>query len=242
MPVKVFGSPESPGVARVVTCLFEKDVEFQLIRVDSFRGVKRLERPKLHPHGDESVISDDGLVTLFESREICCTSGARTSTRTKGTRSCLGRADWSVSASSSGWRLRRTTSALPAPTWSTASPTFPPTCRSTAAHRQHSESERMEEMPLQVYEKSAKELRKLFSIYEQKLYEEETEYLVDDKFSLADLAYLPDLDSIASDPRSASIMASWNKVSRWWEKISGHPSWKRVKDLQRPWSVEAPPL
>ena len=42
MPVKVFGSPASAEVARVLTCLFEKDVEFQLIRVDSFRGPKRL--------------------------------------------------------------------------------------------------------------------------------------------------------------------------------------------------------
>nr|ACG25073.1 hypothetical protein [Zea mays] len=42
MPVKVFGSPTSAEVARVLACLFEKDVEFQLIRVDSFRGTKRL--------------------------------------------------------------------------------------------------------------------------------------------------------------------------------------------------------
>jgi hypothetical protein len=42
MPVKVFGSPASAEVARVLTCLFEKDVEFQLIRVDSFRGPKRM--------------------------------------------------------------------------------------------------------------------------------------------------------------------------------------------------------
>jgi hypothetical protein len=42
MPVKVFGSPTSAEVARVLACLFEKDVEFQLIRVDSFRGPKRL--------------------------------------------------------------------------------------------------------------------------------------------------------------------------------------------------------
>ena len=42
MPVKVFGSPTSAEAARVLACLFEKDVEFQLIRVDSFRGPKRL--------------------------------------------------------------------------------------------------------------------------------------------------------------------------------------------------------
>ena len=39
--VKVFGSPTSAEVARVLTCLFEKDVEFQLIRVENFKGGKR---------------------------------------------------------------------------------------------------------------------------------------------------------------------------------------------------------
>lgn len=40
--VKVFGSPSSAEVARVLACLFEKDVEFQLIRVDTYKGQKRL--------------------------------------------------------------------------------------------------------------------------------------------------------------------------------------------------------
>jgi glutathione S-transferase len=63
MPVKVFGSPATAEVARVMACMFEKDVEFQLIRVDSFRGAKRVEHSKLHPHG-ESITFDDGNVTL----------------------------------------------------------------------------------------------------------------------------------------------------------------------------------
>ena len=37
----MFGSPTSAEVARVLTCLFEKDVEFQLIRVENFKGSKR---------------------------------------------------------------------------------------------------------------------------------------------------------------------------------------------------------
>jgi glutathione S-transferase len=40
--VKVFGSPTSAEVARVLMCLFEKEVDFQLIRVDAFRGPKRM--------------------------------------------------------------------------------------------------------------------------------------------------------------------------------------------------------
>ncbi|GJN20030.1 hypothetical protein PR202_gb07353 [Eleusine coracana subsp. coracana] len=225
-----------------MACLFAKDVEFQLIRVDSFRGPKRLERPKLHPHGDESVIFDDGLVTLVDSREILLHIGSADKYKNQGNKELFGpgaverfvikqwveveKNNFSVACADMVYSL----SYLP--------PDMP-LDGGAPAHRQH--SERMEEM-LQLYDKSAKELRKLLSIYDQKLYEEETEYLVDDKLSLADLAHLHDLDSIASDPRSASIMASHVKVNRWWEKISGRPSWKKVKDLQRPWSAEAPPL
>ena len=36
--VKVFGLPTSTDVARVLTCLFEKEVEFQLIRTDTYNG------------------------------------------------------------------------------------------------------------------------------------------------------------------------------------------------------------
>ena len=62
--VKVFGSPTSSEVARVLACLFEKDVEFQLIRVDSFRGPNRMPQYlKLQPHG-EALTFEDGSVTL----------------------------------------------------------------------------------------------------------------------------------------------------------------------------------
>lgn len=39
--IKVFGSPTSAEVARVLACLFEKDVEFQLVRVDNYKGTER---------------------------------------------------------------------------------------------------------------------------------------------------------------------------------------------------------
>ena len=60
--VKVFGSPTSAEVARVLMCLFEKDVEFQLIRVDAYRGPKRMPQYlKLQPHGEALTFEDDNL-------------------------------------------------------------------------------------------------------------------------------------------------------------------------------------
>lgn len=45
-------------------CLFEKEVEFQLIRVDAYHGTKRMPQYlKLQPHG-EALTFEDGNVTL----------------------------------------------------------------------------------------------------------------------------------------------------------------------------------
>jgi glutathione S-transferase len=40
--LKVFGQPSSTEVARVLTCLFEKDLKFQLIRIDTFKKEHRI--------------------------------------------------------------------------------------------------------------------------------------------------------------------------------------------------------
>ncbi|KAK1295975.1 hypothetical protein QJS10_CPB15g00333 [Acorus calamus] len=39
--INVFGSPTSTEVSRVLACLFEKEAEFQLIRIDLYNGLQR---------------------------------------------------------------------------------------------------------------------------------------------------------------------------------------------------------
>ncbi|KAK1295978.1 Glutathione S-transferase F11 [Acorus calamus] len=52
--VKVYGSPSSAEVSRVLACLFEKDIEFQLIRVDLYKGhIKMPEFLKLQKYADQ---------------------------------------------------------------------------------------------------------------------------------------------------------------------------------------------
>ncbi|KAK1295977.1 hypothetical protein QJS10_CPB15g00335 [Acorus calamus] len=43
--INVFGSPTSTEASRVLTCLFEKEAEFQLIRIDLYNGLKRVPDP-----------------------------------------------------------------------------------------------------------------------------------------------------------------------------------------------------
>jgi glutathione S-transferase len=40
--LQVFGQPTSTDVARVLTCLFEKDLEFELVRIDTFKKERKL--------------------------------------------------------------------------------------------------------------------------------------------------------------------------------------------------------
>ena len=47
----MFGLPASTDVARVLACLFEKDVEFQLVRIDTYKGEHKVpEFLKLQAH------------------------------------------------------------------------------------------------------------------------------------------------------------------------------------------------
>ncbi|KAJ0964044.1 hypothetical protein J5N97_029166 [Dioscorea zingiberensis] len=69
--VKVFGSPTSSEVARVLACLFEKEVDFQLIRLDNYKGVQR--KPEY---------------LKLQSREQYAATYQK-NMRRKGTRTCL---------------------------------------------------------------------------------------------------------------------------------------------------------
>lgn len=81
------------------------------------------------------------------------------------------------------------------------------------------------------------ELSKLLDIYEQRLYN--VMYLAGDEFTLADLAHLPNVDAIVSDPRLEHLIKSRINVSRWWSQISARQSWKKIKvDLGFLWNKE----
>jgi glutathione S-transferase len=117
-------------------------------------------------------------------------------------------------------------------------PDMPLDGRGAAAGGMHpSHRQKVEEMT-QLFEKSRKDLGKLLDIYEQRLGEED--FLAGSKFTLADLSHLPNADRLAADPRSARLIESRRNVSKWWYTISSRESWKRVKELQRPPSAEAP--
>ncbi|TKY46767.1 Glutathione S-transferase F9 [Spatholobus suberectus] len=69
MVVKVYG-PDYANPKRVLVCLIEKEIEFETVHVDGFKGEhKQPEYLKLQPFGLLPVVQD-GDYTLYESRAI----------------------------------------------------------------------------------------------------------------------------------------------------------------------------
>jgi len=63
--VKVYGPAMSTAVSRVLACLLEKDVQFQLIPVNMAKGEHRSpDFLKLHPFGQVPAFQDDNI-SLF---------------------------------------------------------------------------------------------------------------------------------------------------------------------------------
>ncbi|KAH7669107.1 Glutathione transferase protein [Dioscorea alata] len=211
--IKVFGSPTSAEVARVLACLFEKDVEFQLIRVDNYKGTERKpEYLKLQPSG-QALTFEDGKTTLVDSRAICRYISERYPEQ--GNKDLLGKGTLER-ASIEQWLQ-------------TEAQSFEPPSSALVFHLAYAPVLGLETDKM-VVEDSRRKLAKVLDIYEQRL--EETRFLAGDKFTLADLSHLPNAHRISTIAGCAALFKERKRVSKWWSDISGRPSWKRVVDMQ----------
>lgn len=213
--IKVFGSPTSAEVARVLTCLFEKDVEFQLIRVENFKGRERKpEYLKLQPSG-QALTFEDGSVTLVDSRAICRHVSEKYADQ--GNRDLLGRGTLER-ASIEQWLQ-------------TEAESFDPPASSLVFHLAFAPLAGLEPDETSVKQNKHK-LERVLDIYEQRL--EETKYLAGDKFTLADLSHLPNAHRLVTRvPECAVLFRHRKRVSKWWDAISNRPSWRRVVEMQK---------
>ncbi|KAJ0966920.1 hypothetical protein J5N97_023837 [Dioscorea zingiberensis] len=212
--VKVYGPTLSTAVCRVLACLLEKEVDFQLLPVDMSKGQHRSpDFLKLHPFGQVPVFQDESI-SLFESRAIC--RYILDKYPEKGNTLLLGRGGLIERASIDQWLEAEGQSFNPPSSALVFQLAFAP------------------RMKLKQDEKAIRQnedkLKKVLDVYERRL--GETRFLAGDEFSFADLSHLPNCQCLVSGTDRGGLLTERENVGRWWAEISSRPSWKKVVEMQ----------
>ncbi|WCJ44304.1 Glutathione S-transferase [Euphorbia peplus] len=213
-PVKVYGPTMSTAVARVLACLVEKDVDFQLIPVNVSKGEhKKPHFRKIQPFAQVPAFQDDHI-SLFESRAICryiCDKYAD-----KGNKALYG-TNPVTKASIDQW--------LEAEGQSFNSPSGTLVFLLAFAPKMKIPQDE------NVINQNEAKLKKVLDVYEKRL--GESRFLAGDEFSLADLSHLPNTEYLVSKTDRGELITSRKNVVRWWNEISGRESWKKVVEMQK---------
>lgn len=213
-PVKVYGPPMSTAVSRVLACLVEKDVPFQLVTVNMSKAEhKSPEYLKIQPFGQVPAFQDDST-SLFESRAICRyiseKHANRGNTRIYGT-------NLLEKASIEQWIEAESQNFNP--------PTSTLVFQLAFAPRMKIKQDEG------LIKQNKEKLTKVLDVYDKRL--GESKYLAGDEFTLADLFHLPNPQYLVNGTEVKELFMSRDNVGRWWEEISSRESWKKVVEMQR---------
>ncbi|KAK9282078.1 hypothetical protein L1049_004990 [Liquidambar formosana] len=210
MAIKLYGLPRSTATCCVLTCLHEKEVEFEFVPVNLSAGEhKQPSFTTKNPFGQIPVL-EDGDVALFESRAIT----AYVAEKFEGT----------------GYDLLRhgnLNEAALVKVWiEVESQQFNPPI-SQIIHQFFLAPLYGKSTDQAVIDANVEKLGKVLDVYEAKL--SCTKYLAGDFYSLADLHHLPHTHYFMKTPW-ASIINGRPHVKAWWEDISSRPSFKKVAE------------
>ncbi|KAK9748524.1 hypothetical protein RND81_02G064000 [Saponaria officinalis] len=212
-PVKVYGPAISTAVARVLVCLLEKQVKYDLISVNMSKGEHRSPHfLKIQPFGQVPAFEDDDI-TLFESRAICRYISEKHANQ--GNIKLYG-TNPLEKASIEQW--------LEAESQSFNPPTSTLVFQLAFAPRMKIKQDEA------LIKQSKAKLAKVLDVYENWL--GDSRYLTGDDFSLADLSHLPNSQYLMNDSEVEELFMSRGNVGRWWGEISNRESWKTVVEMQ----------
>ncbi|KAI5409956.1 hypothetical protein KIW84_055425 [Lathyrus oleraceus] len=202
MVVKVYG-PTYGCSKRVLACLFEKEIEFETVDIDLFKGEhKQPDFLKLQPFGEVPLIQD-GDFTLYEKYKDQGTDLLGNTIEERG----LVEQWLEVDAHS-----------------------FQPPIYSLVIHVLFAP---LRGVPSdhKLIEESDEKIKKVLDIYEDRL--SKTKYLAGDFFSLADLSHLGFGHYLVNQTGRGNLVRERKHVSAWWDDISSRPSWKKVLELYK---------
>lgn len=207
--IKGHGLPFSSCTARVLACLNEKQVEYELIPVNVRAGDnKEPQYLSLNPFGLIPAV-EDGDLALFESRAIIKYLAKKY--EGQGSPNLLG-STVEEEAVVEQW-------------CEVEAHHFNPPCYALVSQ--------IIINPLkggttdeEVVESNAEKLSRVLDVYEDRL--SKSKYLAGDWFSLADLQHMPFLHYLVNDFGKATLISSRKHVNAWWEDLSSRPAWKKI--------------
>ncbi|XP_027933712.1 glutathione S-transferase F9-like [Vigna unguiculata] len=212
MVVKVYGDYANPK--RVIVCLIEKEVEFEIVHVDGLKGENKLpEYLKLQPFGLLPVVKDGDYI-LYESRAIL----RYYSEKYKNQGSALLGNTIEERGVVEQW--------LEVEAHNYDPPIYNLVMNILALPLVKGEAE-----DPKVTKENEEKLGKVLDIYEERL--SHTKYLAGDFFSLADLSHLPFTHLLMNHMKKGYMIRERKHVSAWWDAISNRPSWKKVLQLYK---------
>nr|ABR15777.1 glutathione S-transferase [Litchi chinensis] len=211
MVVKVYGPVTAGCPQRVMACLLEKDVEFEIIHVNIDNGEhKRPEFLLRQPFGQVPVIEDDDF-RLFESRAILRYYAAKYADRGPNllgtTLEERATVDQWLEVEAHNFNDLIYTMVLQL----IVLPSMGQPGDLTLVHT------------------CEQKLETVFDVYEKQLLK--SKYLAGDWFFLADLSPMPALRFLTEDVKLVPLGKERKHVNGGGEEISGPPSWKKLMKL-----------
>ncbi|KAJ1284562.1 hypothetical protein BS78_03G214000 [Paspalum vaginatum] len=218
-PVKVFGSAVFANAARVLACLEEVGVEYEVEEVDymakEHKAPRRLAR---NPFGQIPAFQD-GNIMLFESRAIAKYVLRKYSKQQAAQHQLqvvdlLREGNPEEAAAVDAWTEVEAHTYLPA---------IAPIVYECVVY-----PARLGIPPnLAVVEESLEKLSKVLAVYEAHL--AKSDYLAGDFFSFADLNHFPYTFYFMTTPH-ASLLESYPSVKAWWGRLMARPSVRKIAD------------
>ncbi|KAF8398817.1 hypothetical protein HHK36_014677 [Tetracentron sinense] len=211
MVVKVYGPIRAACPQRVMVCLLEKDVEFDVIHVDLEDAEhKRPEFLTRQPFGQVPVI-EDGDFRLYESRAIIRYFATKYADRGPN---LLGRT-LEERALVDQWLE------VEAHNYNDLVYTLVFQLLILPRMGEHGD--------LALAHNCEQKLEKVLDVYEERL--SKSKYLAGDSFTIADLSHLPGTRYLVSEAGMGHLIKERKNVNKWWEDISNRPAWKKLMKL-----------
>nr|BAM21533.1 glutathione S-transferase like protein [Dianthus caryophyllus] len=212
--IKVYGAKKAACPQRVIACLIELGIDYDVIFVDLESGHhKQPDFLALQPFGQVPVI-EDGDFRLYESRAIIRYLATKYSPKNSLNNNLLGTNveekafvdQWlEVEAHHFNQQVYNIVLELIV---------FPKMGKQTDISYVHS---------------LEKKLANVLDVYEERL--SKSKYLAGDFFTLADLSHLPGLRYLTTEAKMPHLVEDLKCVNAWWTDISSRPAWKKVLSL-----------